>query len=55
MLHTKLPKNLRSRTLSLALLLEFIFYFVYQEYWTKEGVLDVWGDTLPAQLHGGED
>jgi hypothetical protein len=48
MLCTKLPRNLRSRSLSLALLLEFIFYFRYQDYWTEEGVLDVWGATLPA-------
>jgi hypothetical protein len=40
MLHTKLPRNLRSRSLSLALLLEFSFYFGYQEYWTEESVLD---------------
>jgi hypothetical protein len=25
-----------------------IFYFRYQDYWAKEGVLDVWGATLPA-------
>jgi hypothetical protein len=25
-----------------------IFYFGYQDYWAKEGVLDVWGATLPA-------
>jgi hypothetical protein len=40
MLHIKLPRNLRSRSLSLALLLEFSFYFGYQEYWTEESVLD---------------
>jgi hypothetical protein len=40
MLHTKLPRNLRSISLSLALLLEFRFYFSYQQYWIDESVLD---------------
>jgi hypothetical protein len=40
MLRTKLPRNLRSRSSSLALLLEFSFYFGYQDYWTEESVLD---------------
>jgi hypothetical protein len=40
MLRTNLPRNLRSRSLSLALLLEFSFYFGYQDYWTEESVLD---------------
>jgi len=31
-INTNLPRNLRSRSLSLALLLEFIFYFEYQDY-----------------------
>jgi hypothetical protein len=55
MLRTKLPRNLRSRSLGFSLLLEFIFDFRYQEYWTEEGVLDVWGATLPVPLPGGED
>jgi hypothetical protein len=29
--------------------------FGYQDYWAKEGVLDVWGATLPARLPCGED
>jgi hypothetical protein len=40
MLHTKLPRNLRSRSSSLALLLEFRFYFRYQQYWIDESALD---------------
>jgi hypothetical protein len=40
MLRTKLPRSLRSRNSILALLLEFSFYFVYQDYWTEESVLD---------------
>jgi hypothetical protein len=40
MLHTKLPRKLRSISLSLALLLEFSFYFGYQNYWIEESVLD---------------
>jgi hypothetical protein len=40
MLHTKLPRNLRSRSSSLDLLLEFIFYFGYQEYYTERNLLD---------------
>jgi hypothetical protein len=32
-----------------------IFYFGYQDYWAEEGVLDVWGATLPARLSCGED
>jgi hypothetical protein len=41
MLHTKLPRNLRSTSSCWALMLEFSFYFGYQEYWTEESVLDV--------------
>jgi hypothetical protein len=40
MLCTKLPRNLKSTSLCWALMLEFSFYFGYQEYWTKESVLD---------------
>jgi hypothetical protein len=32
-----------------------IFYFGYQDYWTEEGVLDVWGATLPARLPNVKD
>jgi hypothetical protein len=31
------------------------FYFEYQKYWTEEGVLDMWGATLPVRLPSGED
>jgi hypothetical protein len=40
MLCTKLPKKLRSRSSSLALLLEFSFYVRYQNYWIEESLLD---------------
>jgi hypothetical protein len=39
-LRTNLPRNLRSRSSSFTLLLEFNFYFGYREYWTEESVLD---------------
>ena len=32
-----------------------IFYPRYQDYWAEEGVLDMWGATLPRRLSCGDD
>jgi hypothetical protein len=37
---TNLLKNVRSRSLSLVVLLEFSFYFEYQDYLIEKSVLD---------------
>jgi hypothetical protein len=58
MLRTKLPRKLRSRSVSLALLLGFILYFGYQEYWTEESVFGLVGShntSATAQWRGIEN
>jgi hypothetical protein len=54
MLHT-LTEKLKVNKFVLALALEFSFYFGFQDYWTEERILDVWGATLSLRLPCGED